>query len=143
MEYRFLGSTGLKISAVTLGCMTFGSDADEPTAHQILDHFAEAGGNVFDTANNYHGSEEILGRWLKMRGDRHQWIVCTKVRFPVGDRPNDVGLSRKHIFDAVETSLRRLQTNHIDLYQAHCWDHVTPLDETLRAFDDLITAGKV
>jgi aryl-alcohol dehydrogenase-like predicted oxidoreductase len=143
VDYRFLGTTGLKISPLILGGMTFGSDADEPASGRIMDCYADAGGNVLDTANNYGRSEEIIGRWLKARGHREQWIVCSKVRFPIGDKPNDVGLSRKHIFNAIENTLRNLQTDYLDLYQAHCWDHATPLDETLRAFDDLITAGKV
>jgi aryl-alcohol dehydrogenase-like predicted oxidoreductase len=147
MEQRYLGRTGLKVSALCLGCMTFGEKIDEASAYRILDRFVEAGGNFFDTANNYVGpygaSEEIVGSWLKTRGLRDQRVIATKVRFPVGEGANDVGLSRKHIMQAVETSLRRLQTEYIDLYQAHCWDFVTPVEETLRAFDDLVTAGKV
>jgi aryl-alcohol dehydrogenase-like predicted oxidoreductase len=145
LDYRYLGSTGLKVSPLCLGCMTFGEGADETTAHEMLDRFVAAGGNFIDTANNYAGglSEEIVGRWRAARGNRQNMIVGTKVRFPVGPGPNDVGLTRKHITDSVEASLRRLQTDYIDLYQAHCWDHVTPLEETLRAFDDLVSAGKV
>lgn len=147
MELCYLGKTGLKVSALCLGCMTFGEKIDEASAYRILDHFAETGGNFFDTANNYAGpygtSEEIVGGWLKARGLRHQRVIATKVRFPTGEGANDVGLSRKHIMEAVEISLRRLQTDYIDVYQAHCWDFVTPVEETLRAFDDLITAGKV
>ena len=146
MEYRYLGRTGLKVSDVCLGCMTFGDSADEKASHRMLDQFVEAGGNFIDTANNYGGpiagSEEIVGRWLKGR-PRIPLIVATKVRFPIGPGPNDVGLSRKHIIDSLERSLRRLQTDYVDLLQAHCWDHVTPLDETLRALDDLVSAGKV
>lgn len=145
MEYRFLGRTGLKVSELCLGTQTFGWGADEKTAHAMADRFVEAGGNFFDTADVYNEgqAEIILGRWLKSRGHRSDFIVATKVFFPVGKGPNDTGLSRKHIFDAIEGSLRRLQTDYIDLYQVHCWDMSTPLEETLRALDDLVRTGKV
>lgn len=145
MEYRFLGNTGLKVSEVEMGVQTFGWGADEKTAHAIADLFVEAGGNVFDTANTYNKgvSESMLGSWLKARGNRQSLIIATKVFFPTGDGPNDSGLSRKHLFQSVDESLRRLQTDYIDLYQAHCFDMSTPLDETLRAFDDLVRVGKV
>jgi aryl-alcohol dehydrogenase-like predicted oxidoreductase len=124
--------------------MTFGAEgADEQTAFRMLDRYFDAGGNYLDTANNYGGSEEIIGRWLKARGLADSMVVATKVRFPIGSGPNDVGLTRKHIYQAVHLSLRRLQTECIDLYQAHCWDHMTALEETLHALDDLIGAGKV
>jgi len=132
--------------------MQFGWTADEKTSHTILDAFVAAGGNFIDTANVYsrwaansHAgkSEEIIGRWLTARGNREALVIATKVRGQMGPGPNEEGLSRKHIMKAVEDSLRRLQTDYIDLYQAHWYDEKTPLEETLRAFDDLITQGKV
>ena len=144
MDCRFLGSTGLRVSELFLGCMTFPVENDESVAFQILDRYVAAGGNVIDTANNYQNSEEVIGRWLAARGTRNDLVVCTKVRFPIEKQgPNDMGLSRKHIMSSLERSLRRLGTDFIDLYQAHCWDHITPVDETLRAFDDMISSGKV
>jgi aryl-alcohol dehydrogenase-like predicted oxidoreductase len=144
MQFEYIGSSGLKISIIALGCMTFGGEGTaEDEAFAILDFYRESGGNYLDTANNYSGSEEIIGRWLASRKVRDRFVVGTKVRFPIGDGPNDVGLSRKHIFDSVEISLRKLQTEYIDIYQAHCWDHISPIEETICAFDDLITAGKV
>lgn len=145
MDYRFMGRTGLKVSELCFGTQTFGWGADEKAAHTMADCFVEAGGNFFDTSNIYNeGQAEILlGRWLKTRGHRSDLIVATKVFFPVGEGPNDTGLSRKHIFDAIDGSLRRLQTDYIDLYQVHCWDMSTPLEETLRALDDLVRVGKV
>lgn len=145
MKYRFMGRTGLKVSEICLGTQTFGWGADEPAAHALADRFVEAGGNFFDTSNIYNEgqSELMLGSWLKSRAKRSQVVVASKVFFPAGPGPNDTGLSRKHIFDQIEASLRRLQTDYIDLYQMHCWDASTPLDETLRALDDLVRAGKV
>lgn len=144
MNYRYLGKTGLKVSELCLGTMTFGRETDEATSHQMLDHFAAAGGNFLDTADVYnHGtSEEIIGRWLKGK-TRHDFVVATKVRFSMGSGPNDVGLSRQHILTAVHNSLRRLGTDYIDLYQVHCWDQGTPLAETLSTLDNLIQSGKV
>ncbi len=145
MEYRFMGRTGLKVSELCLGTQTFGWGADEPTAHTLADRFVDAGGNFFDTSNIYNEgqSETMLGSWLKSRGNRSQLVIATKVFFPVGNGPNDTGLTRKHIFEQIHASLRRLQTDYVDLYQTHCWDASTPLDETLRALDDLVRAGKV
>ncbi len=152
MEYRNLGRTGLKVSVLCLGTMQFGWTADEAASFSVLDAFVDAGGNFIDTANiysrwadnSYAGkSEEIIGRWLKQRGRREDLVIATKVRGQMGPGPNDEGLSRKHIMRAVEDSLRRLQTDYIDLYQAHWYDSNTPLEETLRAFDDLIAQGKV
>ncbi|GAH98492.1 unnamed protein product [marine sediment metagenome] len=145
MKYRFLGRTGLKVSELCLGTQTFGWGADEATAHALADRFVEAGGNFFDTSNIYNKgrSEIMLGNWLKRRGNRHQFVIATKVFFPTGENPNDTGLSRKHIFDQIDASLRRLQTDYVDLYQVHCWDASTPLEETLRTLDDLAHAGKV
>lgn len=118
MEYRNLGNTGMKVSELCLGAMTFGRESSEKDSHQILDRFAEAGGNFIDTADVYNRgvSEEILGRWLKDK-PRDDFIIATKVRFAMGEGPNDVGLSRKHILSAVEASLRRLGSDYIDLYQ--------------------------
>jgi aryl-alcohol dehydrogenase-like predicted oxidoreductase len=132
MEYRFLGRTGVKVSELCLGAMTFGRETDEPTSHALLDRFAAAGGNFIDTANVYGMgvSEEIVGRWLA-GVDREQFVVATKVRWGMSDAPNDVGLSRKHILSSVDASLRRLGTDYLDLYQVHGWDHASPLDETL------------
>jgi aryl-alcohol dehydrogenase-like predicted oxidoreductase len=144
MNYRFLGRTGLKVSELCLGAMTFGREADEPTSFRLLDRFAEVGGNFIDTADVYSRgiSEEITGRWLKGR-QRDDFVVATKVRFPMGEGPNEVGLSRKHILAAAEASLRRLGTDHIDLYQVHAWDRATPLEETLSTLDSLVCSSKV
>lgn len=144
MEYRFLGKTGLKVSELCLGAMTFGREAGEALSFQMMDRFAEAGGNFIDTADVYsHGvSEEIVGRWLKNK-PRDRFVVATKVRFPMGNGPNQAGLSRKHILAGVEASLRRLNTDYIDLYQVHCWDNATPLEETLSTLNTLVQSGKV
>jgi aryl-alcohol dehydrogenase-like predicted oxidoreductase len=144
MDYRFLGGTGLKVSELCLGAMTFGREATEAESRQMLDRFVEAGGNFIDTADVYTqgASEEIVGRWLQDK-PRDDFVIATKVRFPMGDGPNDVGLSRKHILAGVEASLRRLGTDYIDLYQVHCWDRATPLAETLSTLNELVRAGKV
>lgn len=144
MHYRYLGRTGLKVSQICLGAMTFGNESDESTSFAIMNRFYEQGGNFIDTANVYSRgvSEEIVGKWLKPR--RREIVVATKFRFPMSDSlPNEVGASRYHIMNAVEDSLRRLQVEAIDLYQIHCWDIHTPVDETLRALDDLVRQGKV
>jgi aryl-alcohol dehydrogenase-like predicted oxidoreductase len=144
MRMHYMGRTGLKVSELCLGAMTFGREASEAESHAMLDAFVAAGGNFIDTANVYSRgvSEEILGRWL-VKQNRDSFVIATKVRFPMGDGPNDVGLSRKQIRSAVEASLRRLQTDYIDLYQVHCWDPGTPLEETLQTLDDLVHEGKV
>ncbi|MEA3336249.1 MAG: aldo/keto reductase [Chloroflexota bacterium] len=144
MIYRFMGKTGLKVSALCLGTMTFGRDTDEKTSFEIMDRFMEDGGNFLDTANVYTRgvSEEIVGRWLQGK-KRQDLIIATKVRFPMGEGPNELGLSRKHILDSVEDSLRRLGTDTIDLYQVHGWDPITPLEETLSTLNDLVRSGKV
>lgn len=144
MDYRYLGKTGLKVSELCLGAMTFGRETDEETSHQILDRFIETGANFIDTADVYSRgiSEEIVGRWLKDK-PRDDLVIATKVRFPMGDGPNEVGISRKHILAGVENSLRRLNTDYIDLYQVHCWDKGTPLEETLSTLDSLVKSGKV
>ncbi len=143
MEYTRLGKTGLMVSELCLGCMTFGQEADEETSGELVGRFLEAGGNFLDTADVYSDgvSEEITGRALK--GVRDDVVLATKVRFPMGEGPNDVGLSRKHIMQGCEDSLRRLGTDYIDLYQVHCWDEATPLEETLSALTDLVRSGKV
>lgn len=143
MRYRYLGRTGVKVSELCLGTMTFGNEADEKTSFAIMDRFREAGGNFIDTADVYSRgvSEEIVGRWLK--NHRREIVLATKFRFRMGDDPNQIGASRYHIMHAVEDSLRRLNVDAIDLYQIHCWDPDTPLDETLRALDDLVHQGKV
>ncbi len=145
MEYRFLGRTGLKVSELCLGTQTFGWVTDEAEAFKILDRFVDAGGNFFDTADSYNNgeSERIFGKWIKEHGRRSSLVIATKTYFPTGEGPNDTGLSRKHVVEAVDGSLRRLQTDYIDLYQLHCYDGATPLEETLRALDDLLKAGKI
>jgi aryl-alcohol dehydrogenase-like predicted oxidoreductase len=143
MEYRSLGDTGLMVSELCLGCMTFGREADEGDSRKIVDRFLDAGGNFLDTADVYSKglSEEITGRAIK--GVRDDVVLATKVFFPMGEGPNDVGLSRKHVTQGCEDSLKRLGTDYIDLYQVHCWDGVTPLQETLSALTDLVSSGKV
>src|SRR5271170_170789 len=150
MEHARLGRTGLKVSRLCLGTMTFGLQCDEPTSGAILDRAAEGGVDFLDSSDAYplggdlatRGvTEEILGRWL--RGKRDRFILATKCFVPTGPAPFDAGNSRKHIMSAVEASLRRLQTDYIDLYQLHGYDPNTPIDETLSALDDLVRAGKV
>jgi aryl-alcohol dehydrogenase-like predicted oxidoreductase len=145
MNYRFMGRTGLKVSELCFGTQTFGWGADEPTAHRMASMFVEAGGNFFDTSNIYNEgkSETMLGNWIGQQPDRSKLVIASKVFFPAGQGPNDTGLSRKHIFEQIDASLRRLKTDYLDLYQTHCWDASTPLEETLRALDDLVRAGKV
>jgi aryl-alcohol dehydrogenase-like predicted oxidoreductase len=142
MRYRFLGSTGVSVSELCLGTMTFGRESDEELSRTMMDRFVAAGGTFLDTANVYSdgGSEEIIGRWLLER-ERDDLVIATKVRFGPGG--NREGLSRRHIVSAVEESLRRLGTDHIDLYQVHGWDPATALDDTLRTLDTLVTSGKV
>jgi len=145
MNYRYLGETGLKVSELCLGTQTFGWVTDETEAFKILDRFVDVGGNFFDTADSYNKgeSERILGKWIKKHGRRSSLVIATKTYFPTGEGPNDMGLSRKHLMEAVEESLRRLQTDYIDIYQLHCYDGATPLEETLRALDDLLRSGKI
>ncbi|HYT26670.1 MAG TPA: aldo/keto reductase [Actinomycetota bacterium] len=146
MEYRTLGSTGTVVSTLCLGTMTFGSESDEKVAHEQLDRFVERGGNFLDTADVYAGgeSEHVIGRWLAARpGMRDRVVVATKGRFDRGGGQNDVGLSRVSLTRALDASLRRLGVDVIDLYQAHAWDPLTPIEETLRFFDDTVRAGKV
>jgi aryl-alcohol dehydrogenase-like predicted oxidoreductase len=146
MEYRTLGNSGTVVSRLCLGTMTFGAESDDQVAHKQLDRFLEQGGNFLDTADVYADgeSEKILGRWLAARsGVRDQVVVATKARFPRGDGRNEVGLSRVSLTRALDASLRRLGVDTIDLYQAHAWDPLTPIEETLRFFDDAVRAGKI
>jgi voltage-dependent potassium channel beta subunit len=144
MQHRFLGHSGLKISEISYGnWVTHGSQVEEEAAVACVNTALEHGVTTFDTADVYAGTraEEVLGRALK--GQRREGLeIFTKVYWPTGDGPNDRGLSRKHIMESINGSLRRLQTDYVDLYQAHRFDYETPLEETLRAFDDIIRAGK-
>jgi aryl-alcohol dehydrogenase (NADP+) len=148
MHYRTLGHSGTVVSTFALGTMTFGQEASEDTARDILTAYAEAGGNFIDTANVYGDgiAEEIIGRWL---ADHHeqaeQMVIATKGRFPrtTTHGPNDLGNSRRHLRRALDASLRRLGVGQIDLYQMHAWDGITPLEETLRFLDDSISNGKI
>jgi aryl-alcohol dehydrogenase-like predicted oxidoreductase len=144
VEYRYLGSSGLRVSELCLGSMTFGNGADESTSHRLMDRFVEAGGNFIDTADVYADgrSEEIIGRWLARR-NRDDLVIATKLFWPTGSGPNDHGAGRKHILAAVHASLRRLGTDHIDLYQVHAFDEATALEETLSTLDGLVRAGTV
>jgi aryl-alcohol dehydrogenase-like predicted oxidoreductase len=147
VEYRTLGSSGCAVSSLALGTMTFGDETDEEGAHAQLDRFIAAGGNLVDTADVYSRgvSEEIVGRWLAKQSAqvRERVVLATKGRFPMGDDPNDVGLSRRHLARALDASLRRLGVDQVDLYQVHAFDPVTPLEETLRFLDDAVRAGKI
>ena len=146
MEYRILGSTGTVVSTQCLGTMTFGKESSEEVSHAQLDRFVERGGNFIDTADVYSRglSEEIIGRWLAARpGMRDRLVIATKGRFPMGEGANDVGLTRTHLSRALDASLRRLGVETIDLYQAHAWDPLTPIEEPLGFFDDAVRAGKI
>lgn len=144
MDYRKLGNSGAVVSAYCLGTMTFGAEADEATSFRLMDDYVAAGGNFIDTANVYSAgvSEEIVGRWLKGKKLR-DLVITTKGRFPMGDGPNHLGLSRKNLREALDASLKRLGVEHIDLYQMHAFDALTPLEETLRFLDDSIRNGKI
>lgn len=151
MEYRQLGRSGLRISALTLGTMTFGGkgrfafvgQTDAAAAARMVDIAFDAGVNLFDTSDIYSvgASEEILGQAIN--GKRDELLIATKARFPMGPGPNDSGLSRHHLIRACEASLRRLAVDHIDLYQVHEWDGLTPVEETMAALDTLVASGKV
>ncbi len=143
MEYRRMGRSGLKVSSICLGTMTFGHGTDEAEAKRIVDLAFDAGINFFDTANSYGGgeSEILLGKALT--GRRREAIVATKFANPMGPGPNDSGMSRVHIMQAIEDSLRRLQMDYVDLYYIHHLDIQTPLEEMLTALDDLVRQGKV
>jgi aryl-alcohol dehydrogenase-like predicted oxidoreductase len=144
MEYRNLGSTGLQVSVVGVGCNNFGMRCDESAARLVVDAALDCGINFFDTADVYGGSlsEQFLGNAIKAR-DRSQIIIATKFSAPMGDGVLDRGASRQHVMSAVDASLKRLGTDYIDLYQQHGPDPATPVEETLAALDDLIRAGKV
>ena len=151
MEYRLLGRSGLKVSALTLGTMTFGGkerfsyvgSTDQAEATRIVDIALDAGVNLLDTSDIYSSgtSEEIVGEAIK--GKRGRVLVATKARFPMGSGPNDAGLSRHYLMRACDASLKRLGVDHIDLYQLHEWDGMTPVEETMAALDALVTSGKV
>lgn len=153
MKYKKLGRTGLKVSSLCMGTMQFGWSLDETASHRVLSAALDTGINFFDTADVYSKwvegnpggvAETYIGNWMKQNKIlRDKIVLATKVRGEMGVGPNDEGLSRKHIMNAVEASLRRLQTDYIDLYQAHWTDETTPIEETLRAFDDLVKQGKV
>ena len=150
MDYVRLGSTGLKVSRLCLGCMTYGSKKwrdwvlDEDESRPFFRRALELGINFFDTADMYSvgASEEVTGRALKEFAQRDKVVIATKVFNPMGDDPNQQGLSRKHIHHAIDDSLRRLGTDYVDLYQIHRFDYETPIEETLRALDDVVRAGK-
>jgi aryl-alcohol dehydrogenase-like predicted oxidoreductase len=153
MEYRKLGATGLKVSELCLGTMTFLWTADESTSHAILSVFRDAGGNFIDTADIYSRwalgnpggtAEQVIGRWLKDSGTpRDRVILATKGRGKMGDGPNEQGASRAHLVNALDASLRRMQTDYVDLYQIHWADFETPQEETLRVLDDMVRVGKI
>lgn len=151
MEYVNLGRTGLKVSKICLGSMTYGSPAwrewvlDEEASRPFIRRALEAGINFFDTADMYSvgASEMVLGQAVKDFAKRDDLVIATKVYNPMGPGPNDKGLSRKHILKSCDDSLRRLQTDYIDLYQIHRWDYETPIEETMEALDSLVKAGKV
>jgi len=152
MEYRRLGNSGLKVHPICLGSMQFGWSADEKASFEVMDAYAKAGGNFIDTADIYSAwtegnsggeSETIIGKWLEARKNRHLMVIATKFNGKMWDGPNGDGLSRGHVMKAVEDSLQRLRTDYIDLYQTHWPHHDTPQEETMRAMDDLVKAGKV
>src|SRR5919202_8821 len=151
MQYVNLGKTGLKVSRLCLGTMTYGDPQwrewvlPEEASRPFIKRALELGINFFDTADMYSlgVSEKIVGQALKDFARRDQVIIATKVYNQVGDGPNDKGLSRKHIFDSIDASLRRLQTDYVDLYQIHRWDYETPIEENLKALHDLVKTGKV
>ena len=151
MEYVRLESTGMEVSRICLGCMSYGQPAegnqwvlDEEHSRPYIRRALEAGINFFDTANVYSNgmSESVVGRALHDFAQRDEVVIATKVRFPMGEGPNDRGLSRKHILSSIDASLKRLGTDYVDLYQIHRWDYETPIEETLEALDDVVRAGK-
>ncbi|XP_060594702.1 1-deoxyxylulose-5-phosphate synthase YajO-like [Ruditapes philippinarum] len=152
VEYNYLGKTGVRVSNLCLGTMTFGdgvmpvpTQLNEEMSHKLMDRYSELGGNFLDTADMYGigASERVVGSWLK-KSNRSKFILATKVRYQTDFKNvNKVGLSRRHIVESCEGSLERLQTDYIDLYQSHAWDNGTPIEETLRTFDDLVRCGKI
>jgi len=150
MEYRYLGRSGLKVSVLTMGTMTFGGSVevghtDQADASRQIDLCLDAGINLLDTANVYNAgvSEEMIGVALAENGRRQKTLVATKVRFKMGEGPNEIGLSRHHIIEQCKASLKRLKTDVIDLYQVHEWDGMTPIEETMEALDTLVRHGHV
>jgi aryl-alcohol dehydrogenase-like predicted oxidoreductase len=146
MKFTTLGNSGAAVSTLALGTMTFGSEADEKASGDILTAYVEGGGNFIDTADVYSAgaSEEIIGRWLAAHpADAANIVIATKGRFPIVEGPNSLGTSRRHLRTALDDSLRRLAVDHIDLYQMHAWDALTPIEETLRFLDDAVAAGKI
>jgi 1-deoxyxylulose-5-phosphate synthase len=145
MEYRLLGRTGVRVAPLAIGTMNFGAPTPEDESARILDRALDAGLNLIDTANSYNAgeSEAVIGRALRASGRRHEVVLATKAHFPTGAGPNDRGNSRLHLMRACEDSLRRLQTDHIDLYQIHRPDPSLPVEETLAALSDLVRQGKV
>ncbi len=145
MNYKYLGNTGMKVSELALGTQTFGWVTEEKLAHSMMDRFMDSGGNFIDTADIYNEgvSEMILGSWLKARKIRDSLVIASKVFFPTGEGPNDTGASKKHILQSIDQSLKRLHTDYIDLYQIHCFDRSTPLEETLETLNLLVESGKV
>jgi aryl-alcohol dehydrogenase-like predicted oxidoreductase len=146
MKYRYLGKSGLKVSRVCLGTMTFGQEnwgCDKETSIKIIDKFIDYGGNFIDTADMYSNglSEEIIG--IAIKNKRDKVVLATKCYFPTGDSPTSKGLSRKHIYEACDASLRKLKTDYIDLYQTHGPDYLTPMEETMKTLDVLVRQGKV
>lgn len=152
MEYNRLGSTGMKVSRICLGCMSYGQRTeswpwalDEEDSRPFIQKALELGINFFDTANAYSEngmSEVVVGRALRDFAARDDVVIATKVFFPIGQGPNDKGLSRKHIMSSIDASLKRLGTDYVDLYQVHRWDYETPIEETLEALNDIVRAGK-
>jgi aryl-alcohol dehydrogenase-like predicted oxidoreductase len=151
MEYVRFGSTGLKVSRICLGCMSYGRPTEiwpwaleEEQSRPFIQRALELGINFFDIADVYSGgmSETVVGRALRDFASRNEVVITTKVCFPMGPKPNDRGLSRKHILSSIDASLKRLGTDYVDLYQIHRWDYETPIEETLEALHDLVRAGK-
>ncbi|MCC3283210.1 aldo/keto reductase [Arthrobacter caoxuetaonis] len=146
MDMRLLGNSGTVVSNFALGTMTFGDEADERTSHRMMEDYLSAGGNFIDTADIYNAgaSEEIVGKWLHSnQAARNSMLLATKGRFPTGDGLNDAGNSRRHLRRALEGSLRRLGVEHVDLYQLHSWDPLTPLEESLAFLDDAVSSGLI
>lgn len=143
MKYNSLGKSGLLVSELCLGAMTFGKEVNESDSIEMIHRFLDQGGNFIDTADVYVGgeSEKIVGKAIKER--RSEVVLATKVRMRVGPHPNDFGYSRRRIMEGIDQSLKRLNTDYIDLYQLHVWDHLTPIEETIRTLDDLVSSGKV
>ncbi|MGE5581077.1 MAG: aldo/keto reductase [Bacillota bacterium] len=145
MEYGYFGGTGLKLSRIVFGTQTFGWSVEEKDAFRILDYYIDQGGNYLDVADSYNkgASEIITGNWLKESKKRHEIVLGTKVFFPTGDGPNDSGLSRTHIMNSIEKSLERFHTDYIDVYQIHCYDQMTAMEEVILTMDYLVQQGKI